>query len=130
VNRTTIDHVIAAIGVDLSQFPDEHHHSLWAGIGPGSEELAGRRLWSHAMRKDRWPRRALVEAAWAAGCTKQSYLGARYRRLAARRGKKRALLAVGHCLLVIFSYMLKSEVEYQDLGVEYFDRWDPERLRR
>ena len=50
--------------------------------------------------------------------------------LAARRGKKRALLAVGHSLLVIFHHMLKSDVEYQDLGVEYFDRWDPERLRR
>jgi hypothetical protein len=73
---------------------------------------------------------ALVEAAWAAGRTKESSLGAQYRRLAARRGKKRALLAVGHSLLVIFDHMLQSDAEYQDLGVEYFDHLEPERLRR
>ena len=130
VNRTTIENVIAEIGVDMSVFPDEHHLSSWAGICPGNEESAGKRLRSRTTRKNRWLRRALVEAAWAAGRAKQSYLGAQYRRLAARRGKKRALLAVGHSLLVIFYHMLKSEVEYQDLGVEYFDRLDPERLRR
>ena len=81
-------------------------------------------------RKNRWLRRAPTEAAWAASRTKKSYLGARYRRLAARRGKKRALVAVGHSLLVIFYPMLSSDVEYQDLGVEYFDRLEPERLRR
>jgi transposase len=130
VNRTTIENVIAEIGVDMSVFPDEHHLNSWAGICPGNEESAGKRLRSRTTRKNRWLRRALVEAAWAAGRTKKSYLGAQYRRLAARRGKKRALLAVGHSLLVIFYHMLKSEVEYQDLGVEYFDRLDPERLRR
>jgi transposase len=130
VNRTTIENVVAEIGVDMSVYPDEHHLSSWAGICPGTEESAGKRLRSRTTRKNRWLRRALVEAAWAAGRAKQSYLGARYRRLAARRGKKRALLAVGYSLLVIFYHMLKSEVEYQDLGVEYFDRLDPERLRR
>jgi len=72
----------------------------------------------------------LVEAAWAAGRTKNSYLGAQYRRLAPRRGKKRALLAVGHRLLVILYHMLKYDREYQDLGADYFDRLEPERLRR
>src|SRR4051794_41916029 len=100
------------------------------GSAPGNEESAGKRLRSRTTRKNRWLRRTLVEAAWAAGRTKGSYLGAQYRRLAARRGKKRALLAVGHSLLVIFYHMLKSDVEYQDLGVEYLDRLDPERLRR
>jgi transposase len=130
VNRTTIENVIAEIGVDMSVFPDEHHLSSWAGICPGNEESAGKRLRVRTTRKNRWLRRALVEAAWAAGRAKRSYLGAQYRRLSARRGKKRALLAVGHSLLVIFYHMLKSEVEYRDLGVEYFERLDPERLRR
>lgn len=130
VNRTTIENVIAEIGVDMSVYPDDHHLSSWAGICPGNEESAGKRLRSRTTRKNRWLRGALVEAAWAAGRTKGSYLGAQYRRLSARRGKKRALLAVGHSLLVIFYHMLKSDVEYQDLGVEYFDRLDPERLRR
>ena len=130
VNRTTIENVVAEIGADMSVYPDEDHLSSWAGICPGNEESAGKRLRNRTTRKNRWLRRALVEAAWAAGRTKQSYLGAQYRRLAARRGKKRGLLAVGHTLLVIFYHMLKSDVEYQDLGVEYFDRLEPERLRR
>jgi transposase len=130
VNRTTIENVVAEIGVDMTVYPDEHHLSSWAGVCPGSEESAGKRLRSHTLRKNRWLRRALVEAAWAASHTKASYLGAQYRRLAARRGRKRALMAVGHSLLVIFYHMLKYDVEYQDLGVDYFDGRDPERLRR
>jgi transposase len=130
VNRTTIENVVAEIGVDMTVYPDEHHLCSWAGVCPGSEESAGRRLRSHTLRKNRWLRRALVEAAWAASRTKTSYLAAQYRRLAARRGRKRALMAVGHSLLVIFYHMLKHDVEYQDLGVDYFDGRDPERLRR
>ena len=95
VNRTTIENVVAEIGVDMSVFPDEHHLSSWAGICPGNEESAGKRLRSRTTRKNRWLLRALVEAAWAASRAKQSYLGAQYRRMAARCGKKRALLAVG-----------------------------------
>jgi transposase len=129
VNRTTIENVIAEIGVDMTQFPDEHHLSSWAGICPGNEESAGKRLRNRTTRKNRWLRRAITEAAWAAGRTKNSYLGAQYRRLAPRRGKKRALIAVGHSLLVIFYHMLKYNVEYKDLGVDYFDRREPERLR-
>jgi transposase len=130
VNRTTIENVVAEIGADMTVYPDEHHLSSWAGVCPGTEESAGKRLRSHTLRKNRWLRRALVEAAWAASHTKTSYLGAQYRRLAARRGRKRALMAVGHSLLVIFYHMLKYDVEYQDLGVDHFDQRDPERLRR
>jgi transposase len=131
VNRTTIENVVAEIGVDMSVFPTEHHLSSWAGICPGNEQSAGKRLRSRTTRKNRWLRRALTEAAWAAGRTKTSYLGAQYRRLSPRRGKKRALVAVGHSLLVIFYHMLKNEaLEYKDLGVDYFDRLEPERLRR
>jgi len=129
VNRTTIENVVAEIGADMSQFPDEHHLSSWAGISPGNEESAGKRLRNSTTRKNRWLRRAIIEAAWAAGRTKNSYLGAQYRRLAPRRGKKRALIAVGHSLLVIFYHMLKYDVEYQDLGVDYFAKREPERLR-
>jgi transposase len=130
VNRTTIEDVVAEIGADMTVYPDEHHLSSWAGVCPGSEGSAGKRLRSHTLRKNRWLRRSLVEAAWAASHTKASYLGAHYRRLAARRGRKRALMAVGHSLLVIFYHMLKYDVEYQDLGVDSFDGRDPERLRR
>jgi transposase len=130
VNRTTIENVIAEIGPDMTVFPDEHHLCSWTGICPGNEESAGKRLRSRTRKGNRWLRRALAEAAWAASHTKDTYLAAQYRRLAARRGKKRALLAVGHSILVIIYHVLKYHVEYQDLGADYFDRLEPERLRR
>jgi transposase len=130
VNATTIQNVIAEIGPDMSVFPDEHHLCSWAGICPGNEESAGRRLRSTTRRGNRWLRRALTEAAWAASHSKDSYLAAQYRRIAARRGKKRALLAVAHSILVIFYHLLKHHLEYHDLGRDYFDRLEPERLRR
>ena len=87
VNRTTTENVIAEIGVDMAVFPDEHHLCSWTGICPGNEESAGKRLRSRTRKGNRWLRRALAEAAWAASLTKDSYLAAQYRRLAARRGK-------------------------------------------
>jgi transposase len=130
VNRTTIENVIAEIGPDMSVFPDEHHLCSWCGVCPGNEESAGKRLRSRTRKGNRWLRRALAEAAWAASHVKDSYLSAQYRRLAGRRGKKRALMAVAHSLLVIIYHLLKDEVEYKDLGPDYFDRLEPERLRR
>jgi transposase len=130
VNRRTIENVLAEIGVDMSVFPDEHHLSSWAGICPANEQSAGKRLRNRTLPKNRWLRRTLIEASWSASRTKNSYFGAQFRRLAPRRGKKRAIVAVGHSLLVIFYHMLKYDKEYQDLGANYFDRLEPERLRR
>jgi transposase len=130
VNRKTIENVIAEIGVDMTIFPDEHHLSSWCGMCPGNEESAGKRLRSRTRKGNRWLRRALTEAAWAASHVKNSYLTAQFRRLAAKRGKKRALVAVGHTLLVIIYHVLRHGVEYQDLGPDYFDKLEPERLRR
>jgi transposase len=130
VNRTTIENVIAEIGGDMGVFADAHHLASWCGVCPGNEESAGKRLRSRVRRGNRWLRRALVQAAWAASHVKNSYLAAQYRRLAARRGKKRALVAVAHSLLVIIYHVLGRKVEYQDLGPDYFDRLEPERMRR
>lgn len=130
VNITVIQNVIAEIGPDMSVFPDEHHLCSWAGICPGNEESAGKRLRSATRRGNRWLRRTLTEAAWAASRAKESYFLAQYRRLAARRGSKRALVAVAHALLVTIYHLLKDRQEYHDLGRDYFDRLDPERLQR
>jgi transposase len=130
VDRKTIENVIAEIGTDMAVFPDEHHLSSWTGLCPGNEESAGHRLRGRTRKGKRWLRRALAEAAWAASHTKGTYVAAPYRRLAARRGKKRALVAVGHTLLVIMYHVWKHGREYQELGADYFDRLEPRRLQR
>lgn len=130
VNQKTIENVMAEIGTDMAAFPDEHHLCSWCGICPGNEESAGKRLGSRTGKGNRWLKRAVTEAAWAAARTKGSYFQAQYRRLAARRGKKRALVAVGHALLVVIYHVVKGNKEYQDLGPEYFAKLEPERLRR
>jgi transposase len=130
INRVTIENVIAEIGVDMSVFPDEHHLASWCGICPGNEESAGRRLRSRIRKGNRWLRRALTEAAWAASMAKDSYFIAQYRRISPRRGKKRALVAVGHSILTVIYHVLKYQVEYRELGRDYFDRLEPDRLRR
>ena len=130
INRTTIENVIAEIGTDMGVFPDEHHLASWCGVCPGNEESAGKRLRSRTRRGNRWLRRTLVQSAWAVSHVKNTYLAAQYRRLASRRGQKRALVAVSHSLLVIIYHVLGRKVEYQDLGPAYFDRLEPARLRR
>jgi transposase len=129
INDRTIENILAEIGVDMTIFPDEHHLASWCGMCPGNEETAGRRLRSRTRKGNSWLRRALVEAAWAASHVKKSYFQAHYRRLAARRGKKRALVAVAHSLLVVVYHVLKYHQEYRDLGPDYFDRLEPERMR-
>jgi transposase len=130
LNRRTIEAVLAEIGTDMSRFPDAQHLCSWAAMSPGNEESGGKRIRRRTKKANPWLRSALTEAAWAAGRTKHSYLGAHYRRLAARRGKKRALLAVGHTLLVIIYHMLKTGACYQDLGPDFFEKLKPEQYRR
>lgn len=131
VNRETIENVVAEIGVDMKQFPTAGHLASWAGVCPGNEESAGKRKRSRTTKGNVWLRRALCQAAWAAANKKNSYFQAQYRRLAGRRGKKRAAMAVGHALLEVIYQLLKTPaLEYHELGGNYFDTLDPQRLCR
>jgi transposase len=130
VDRRTAQAVVAEIGADMSRFPSEGHLASWAAMCPGNHESAGRRRSGRTARGNPWLKRALVQAAWAASRTKGTYLAAAYRRLAARRGRKRALVALGHTLLGVMYQLLRRGTDYEDLGGDYFERHDREGLTR
>jgi transposase len=116
--------VIAEIGVDMSIFPTAGHLASWAGLCPGNNESAGKHRSGRTTHGNPWLREALVQAAWAATRTKDSWLRARYYRLAKRLGRKRAIVAVAHSMLIAIWWMLSEDCDYQDLGGEFYDRFN------
>lgn len=124
VGQRTAEILVAEIGADMTRFPTAQHLAAWAGMVPGNNESAGRRRSGKTRKGSAWLRSALTEAAHAASHTKNTYLVAQYRRLAVRRGKKKAIIAVGHTILVIAYHLLRRGTTYQELGGNYFDDRD------
>jgi transposase len=127
INRRVAEVIVAEAGTDMSRFPSARHFASWIGLCPGQNESAGKRRSGKTRKGNRALRCALVEAAHGAVRKKGSYLGALYRRLAARRGKKKALIAVAHSLAVSIYHMLKQQKPFADLGADYFDKLNPTR---
>lgn len=121
VGRRTAEVILAELGPEMAQFPDDEAVSKWAGMCPGNHESAGKQKHGRTAKGNKWLRRALVTAAHAAARSKNTYLSARFARLA-RGGKKRAAVAVGHTILIAAYHILKEEVEYRDLGGDYFEK--------
>lgn len=130
VERMVAWHLIAELGTDMSVFPDADHCASWAGLSPGSCESAGKQFSGRTKKGNKYLRRVLTQAAWAASHCKQGYLRAFFYRVKARRGWGKAIFALAHKILVIAYAILKSGLPYQELGSDYFDRLHPERTIR
>ena len=124
VAQTIAQTIVSEIGVEMRRFPTDKQLASWAGMCPGNNESAGKRKSGKTRKGNRYLRAALVQAAWAASHQKETYLAAQYQRLVKRMGKKKALLAVGHAILVIVYHVLEKRAGYRELGGDYFDQRD------
>ncbi|MDP3358813.1 MAG: IS110 family transposase [Lutibacter sp.] len=121
VGKDGATEIIAEIGNDMSQFPNEQHLASWAGMCPGNNESAGKKKSGRITHGNNYLKVVLVQCGWAATRTKGTYLRSKYDSLAGRRGKKRALIAVGHKILIATYFILKNQMAYKELGNEFLE---------
>ena len=127
VGRLSAENLLAEIGPDMSPFPTAENLVSWGALCPGQNKSGGKNRSSKTPQGNAWLKRALTEAAWAATLKRKSYLSALYHRLAPRRGKKRAVIAVARTILQAAWHILKEDVEYKELGGDYFEHLHEEK---
>lgn len=131
IGRRVAEDLLAEIGTDMERFPTDRHLASWAKICPGNRRSAGKARPEHLGQGNPWLRSTLIEAAWGAARSKDTFLSAQYRRLAARLGAKRAAVALAHSILVIVYHVLRRGQTYQELGPDFYQqRTRPVVIRR
>jgi transposase len=127
IKKSAAASIVAEIGVDMAQFKNADHLTAWAGLCPGNNQSAGKIKSSRVRKGNKHLKVTMTQVGWAISRTKNTYLGAKYRALVPRRGKKRAIVAIGRKALVICYHMLKDTIPFHELGVDFLDNLEPER---
>ena len=127
IGKRSAEIILAEIGQDMSRFPTAGHLCSWAGLCPGNNESAGKRRSGKTRKGNKTLKSILVECAGSATKNRNSFLHSQYERIAIRRGKKRAKLAVAHSMLIAIYYMIKEDKEYQDLGSDFYNKFNKEK---
>jgi len=122
--------LVAELGVDMSRFPTAGHLRSWAGLSPRQDESAGKRRSTRTLSGNPWLKTTLVQAAWSAVRKDNTYFRAQFLRLKARRGPKKAIVAVAASILTAAYHVLRRGVDYSDLGGDHFNRRDKAKLAR
>ena len=122
IERKTAWTIVAEVGVELSAFADAKHLASWAGLCPGNRESGGKRMSGRTRKANRYLKRAMCQAAWAASHTKNTYLSGFYRRMAIRKGAPKAIMALAHHMIVVIYQVLSRGERYVELGGDYYDR--------
>jgi len=128
IGRQSAERILAETGVEMEHFQTESRFSSWAGLVPECKESAGKKMSTRIRKGNKYLKSTLAECARAAIRNKQSYFYSRYQRIAARRGGKRALIAVAHSMLIVIYHMLKEKVPYRELGADYYSIINQEKM--
>jgi transposase len=130
IDEVTAWSLVAEMGPDMAPFETAEQAASWSCVCPGNHESAGKQRDGRTRKGNPWLRSAICEAAWGASRTKKSYFHAQYARICVRRGPKRALMAVAHSMIVVVFYLIKYDLEFKDLGADFFDRRNREHATR
>ena len=127
IGKTTAQIILAEIGQDMNRFPTEGHISSWAGVSPGNNESAGKRRSGKTRKGNKILKSTLAQCAKSASKNKDSFYYSQYQRITIRRGKNRATIAVAHSMLISIYYMLRDDVEFEDLGANFYNQFNTEK---
>jgi transposase len=122
IDRKTAWIIVAEVGADMSAFTDARHLASWAGLCPGNRESGGKRFSGRVRKANRYVKRAMCQAAWAASHTKKTYLSAFYRRMCIRKGAPKAIMALAHHMMVVVYQVISRGEEYVEFGGDYYDQ--------